>query len=129
MAYPGYTGPIDVSGSVTVSFPRTGSLQFAFELDGLEENCVDCGIHIHTGTTCSVASEVGGHYFREGTVDPWTTAGGAVYNSDGNGEAMGVFSVTSGFDTYEENLGHAVVIHAQDGTRLACGILVAGELI
>ncbi|KAL3810273.1 hypothetical protein ACHAXA_008641 [Cyclostephanos tholiformis] len=122
--YPGYTGDISPSGTVITTFLPQGNIQFAYDLQGLEPNCVDCGIHIHEGTTCDDAEEVGGHYYSVGE-DPWTSMGGAVYNSDANGEAAGSFTLKSGYDTCKENLGHAVVAHSQNGTRLSCGILTA----
>eukprot|EP00571_Detonula_confervacea_P006580 CAMPEP_0172330816 /NCGR_PEP_ID=MMETSP1058-20130122/61599_1 /TAXON_ID=83371 /ORGANISM="Detonula confervacea, Strain CCMP 353" /LENGTH=681 /DNA_ID=CAMNT_0013048047 /DNA_START=165 /DNA_END=2211 /DNA_ORIENTATION=+ len=148
--YPGYTGNIDTSGYVTVTFPEQDLIEFSYNLHGLEKGCTDCGVHIHTGTTCDVADEVGGHYFfavdtwtadggsSTGTtcdvadevgghyffaVDTWTADGGSIYNADGVGDASGSFRLTSGYDTYLDNVDHAVVIHGHDGTRLSCGIL------
>lgn len=120
--YPGYDGDIRPSGTVTVTFPRMDSLKFSFDLRGLETGCVDCGVHIHAGTTCDYADGVLGHYYST-DVDPWTTDEGAVYDADSDGNANGSFVLTSGYDTYSENVGHSVVIHGQDGTRLSCGIL------
>lgn len=54
--------------------------------------------------------------------DPWVTEFGSVYNSDEDGEAKDEFTVDSGYG-YEENNGHAVVVHAQDGSRVGCGVL------
>jgi Cu/Zn superoxide dismutase len=122
--YPGYTGGISPSGSVVVTFLPQGKMKFAYHLLGLEPNCVDCGIHIHEGTTCDDADAVGGHY-NSVEVDPWTTEGGAVYNSNVHGEAMGSFTLTSGHDTCKENVDHAVVAHSQNSTRVSCGILKA----
>jgi len=119
--YPGYTGNIDTSGYVTVTFPEQDLIEFSYNLHGLEKGCTDCGVHIHTGTTCDVADEVGGHYFF--AVDTWTADGGSIYNADGVGDASGSFRLTSGYDTYLDNVDHAVVIHGHDGTRLSCGIL------
>ena len=143
-AYPGYEGDIRPIGSVTVTFPESenngakltaedwGSIEFSYDLEGLEPNCTECGIHIHVGTTCDVADEVGGHYYcfaclstgdDDTEVDPWVPPV-AVYNSDMNGNAKGSFTLTSGYDEYAENLGRAVVIHARDGKiRVSCGIL------
>ncbi len=122
--YPGYTGGISPSGSVVVTFLPQGKMKFAYHLLGLEPNCVDCGIHIHEGTSCDDADAVGGHYYSV-EVDPWTTEGGAVYNSNVHGEAMGSFTLTSGHDTCKENVDHAVVAHSQNSTRVSCGILKA----
>jgi len=120
--YPDYTGDIQPSGRISVTFPSVDMLKLTYNIHGLEVDCTNCGVHIHTGTTCDVADEVGGHYYSI-DVDPWTTDGGAIYNATGYGAAKGSFSVSTGYDTYNENLGHAVVIHGQNGTRLSCGIL------
>ena len=124
--YPGYTGDLSVVGKVKVTFESIGSDKFFFSYDlkGLEVNCVDCGIHIHAGTSCATHEEVKGHGWNSVVVqDLWTRAGGAFYNSDSNGKAKGYFYSFNGFG-YEENLGHAVVLHGQDGTRLGCGVLM-----
>jgi len=90
-----------------------------------ESDCVNCGVHIHEGTTCTNASQVGGHYWddEDGSVaDPWTPEYGAAYNTTSVGTSISNFDLNSGFGL-AENLGHAVVFHAQDGTRIGCGIL------
>ena len=110
-------------GDIIVSFDTAGYLTFKFDIAGVEPNCVDCGVHIHTGTTCDTADEVGGHYWDDTTVpDPWVTEFGSVYSSNDNGVAEGEFTVDSGFNS-EENDRHAVVVHAQDGSRVGCGVL------
>ena len=122
-AYPEYTGDLDVSGKVKVSFDEADCLTLKLDLEGVEPNCVDCGIHIHSGTTCATADDVGGHYWDDASVeDPWVTAYGSVYNSDDEGCAKSKFTVDSGFG-FEDNNGHAVVVHAQDGARIGCGVL------
>ena len=99
--YPGYIGDIDARGSkVIVKFhDPDGMMEFNYQLNGVEADCTDCGIHIHTGTTCDDALLVGGHYWDAENVGYlWTTAGGAVYNSDANGKAKGAFDITNGYD-------------------------------
>lgn len=123
--YPGYSGDVSTSGSVTVTFPTPGVTKFEYDLRGLEESCNGCGIHIHAGTSCDAADKVMGHFFA-GPTDPWTPANGAVYNSDASGAAKGSFEMISGYDTYSDNLGRAVVIHSADGSRVSCSILEAG---
>ena len=102
-------------------------MTFKFDLKGVETNCVNCGIHIHTGTSCDTADVVGGHYWDSGkTEDQWVTAYGAVYNSDASGKDKDAFDLTNGYDI-DGNDGHAVVIHAQDGSRVGCGVLSKGK--
>jgi len=121
-SYPGYAGDLEVEGEVTVSFNNDDTFKFSFDLEGLEDECNGCGIHIHAGLTCDDAALVLGHGWNTvSTQDLWTSAGGSVYNSE-DGEAKGSFALYNGF-SYIENRGHAVVIHAQDGSRIGCGVL------
>ena len=121
--------------------PR-GTIEFIFHgksfmaranLSGLEADCVDCGIHIHEGKSCDSYDAVGDHYWRhddphfETHGDPWQIESGvrrAVYTSDGVGNTLPGhhFSLYSGYG-FEMNEGHAVVVHARDGTRIGCGVL------
>ena len=121
--------------------PR-GTIEFIFHgksfmaranLSGLEADCVNCGIHIHEGKSCDTYDTVGDHYWRhddpafETNGDPWQIESGvrrAVYTSDGVGNTLPGhhFSLYSGYG-FEMNEGHAVVVHARDGTRIGCGVL------
>ena len=121
--------------------PR-GTIEFIFHgksfmaranLSGLEADCVNCGIHIHEGKSCDTYDAVGDHYWRhddpafETNGDPWQIESGvrrAVYTSDGVGNTLPGhhFSLYSGYG-FEMNEGHAVVVHARDGTRIGCGVL------
>eukprot|EP00565_Helicotheca_tamesis_P008057 CAMPEP_0185730448 /NCGR_PEP_ID=MMETSP1171-20130828/9871_1 /TAXON_ID=374046 /ORGANISM="Helicotheca tamensis, Strain CCMP826" /LENGTH=292 /DNA_ID=CAMNT_0028399489 /DNA_START=72 /DNA_END=950 /DNA_ORIENTATION=- len=123
--YPNYTGDLRAVGKVVVSF-ATGSDNFLFRyrIGGLEADCTDCGIHIHAGTSCETHELVKGHGWNSVVVqDLWTAAGGATYNTNAKGRAKGYFHMFNGYG-YEENKNHAVVIHGQDGTRIACGLLM-----
>jgi len=122
-SYPEYSGSLTPSGKVTVSFNDDDTFTFSYDVSGLEEDCVDCGIHIHAGTSCATPADVKGHGWNSVVVqDLWSTAGGATYTSDSMGNAEGYFSMTNGYG-YEANANHAVVIHRQDGTRVGCGVL------
>ena len=68
--YPGYSGNLAVAG--TVSIATAGTTQtIDLSFTGLDAACAagagpagnSCGVHIHSGKTCSDASLVGGHYF------------------------------------------------------------------
>jgi hypothetical protein len=124
--YPGYTGNLTVTGSVAISFSRTNTTEFKahYFLKGLDPACsAGCGFHIHTGTTCSNASLVGGHYWTPSTIaDPWDYI---FYYASKNGTASGIASSFSSGYNYSSNIGHAVVIHTAGGTRVACGTLQA----
>lgn len=121
--YPGYTGAVAASGAVTVSYRADWTFEFAYDLAGLEADCTGCGIHIHAGLSCANAQDVKGHGWNTDVVqDLWTAAGGATYATDPEGVARGHFNTYNGY-SFGKNMGHAVVIHAQDGTRVGCGVL------
>jgi len=121
--YPGYEGGLNVAGSVRVTYRKDGTFKFRYNLEGLEADCEGCGIHIHEGTSCDSHELVKGHYWDDEVVeDLWTTAGGATYDSDAEGNAEGYFNVYNGY-SFGKNVGHAVVVHAQSGARVACGVL------
>jgi len=128
-AYPGYS-------TVGTNFPNGTVRVFSFEddvvriratLSGLEPNCVQCGLHIHSGLSCDDADSVGGHWYKDEKVteDPWA-AEKATYTSDSSGNAKASFYVYNGYD-YEQNVDHAVVIHGQDGSRIGCGVIKPEE--
>merc|ERR550539_2304562 len=124
-AYPGTNAT--VSGKIVVLVDTaTDDLTYSYRMRGLETSVVG-GTHIHSGTTCDDASLVGGHYWDSGVngtnPDPWTPAYGAVYSTNENGVAKGEFPLNSGYG-FDENLGHAVVVHASDGSRVGCGVLI-----
>merc|ERR1719411_199637 len=89
-SYPGYSGALATGGSVTVTTSGTGdaaSQILEYRLDGADvASCATtpvgvgnaCGIHIHSGVTCSDASQVGGHFWPAGSSDPWSAV---VYTS------------------------------------------------
>ena len=121
-SYPGYTGDLEVEGKVTVSFSSDSTFEFSYDLEGLEEECIGCGIHIHAGMSCDDADLVLGHGWQTViTQDLWTAAGGSVYNAV-DGKSEGSFMLYNGY-SYIENRGHAVVVHGSDGTRIGCGVL------
>jgi hypothetical protein len=127
-AYPGYKGALKPSGKVNVHFLHGDLFRFSLSLKGLETNCIKCGIHIHSGTTCSDAALVGGHYWNPAvygvnvTGDPWVPSKGAYYTSDASGKALRYFYTDQGYG-YDDTINHAVVIHANDGSRIGCATL------
>ena len=119
-----------MNGKIAVTFDSdTDDLTYSFRLRSLETSVI-AGTHIHSGTSCTDMAAVGGHYWDAGSngtnPDPWTSAYGAVYETNGIGSARGSFELNSGYG-FEENLGHAVVVHASDGTRVGCGVLQTGK--
>ena len=116
--YPGSYAPTP-RGRVIVRFQKKNvGLIFSYNVRKLPKNCKNCGVHIHVGKTCKTDAKVGGHYWREEVYpDPWVPEFGATYNSNAYGRARGYFSVTNGYG-YGDNKDHAIVFHAQDGSRI-----------
>ena len=94
-AYPGYTGDIAVSGVVVVSETDDDGITMMGTLTGLEAS-VTGGYHIHSGTACASADDVGGHYFEGMADDPWTT----------NYESCSVGSSTTSLSLDDSTLDH-----------------------
>jgi len=121
--YPNYTGDLTPSGTVMVTFNYDNTFKFKFSLEGLEKNCLNCGINIHEGVSCDTHEQVKGHGWNSEFVRDLWHSKYAVYNSDGMGKADSYFYLYNGWNL-GINSGHAVVIHGQDGTRLGCGQLM-----
>jgi len=80
-----------------------------------------CGLHVHSGRSCHSNSSVGGHYFH-GTQDPWSAYNGAYYPGNQHNFHSTQMIVQTGY-SLQDNIGHVIVIHARDGTRIGCGVL------
>ena len=119
--FPGYAGLVTMAGTVTVK-DSGDSLSLDYSMSGLEANATG-GIHIHSGTSCAEAAKVGGHFWTPlSDPDPWTTAAGATYTSDGTGASATQLTVKSGYNlagTY----GHTVVVHDKAGVKIGCAVL------
>jgi len=127
--YPGSSTTFDVAGAAYInSLTSDGIIRLTWELSGTDSACPTgtgnvCGIHIHTGLTCSNASLVGGHLY-EASEDPWTAVrynSTAGVSTDANG-----FLVATGLPM-SQLLGRALVVHNSVGAgeRIACGIIEA----
>ena len=126
--YDGYT---IVSGTVTVT--ASGTTQtFDMSLTGVDNHCSvwnagdannTCGIHVHSGTTCT--DDAGGHFYNQDIFadDPWASI---RYGGKGtvSGTADGVVSVDTGLQL-SELAGHAFIVHGWYGERVACALLAA----
>jgi len=115
--YPDYVGTAP-AGTIAVTQTADG-IAIQGVLTGLAGSATG-GFHIHTGYTCSVAAEVGGHYFDGMPSDPWST----TYTSDANGVAVMDMTMV-GFSLWDAMpvAGRAIVIHDATGTRIGCGLL------
>lgn len=79
-----------------------------------------CGLHVHSGDSCHDTDAQGGHYYNADSynVDPWLDIG--YLYTDSNGSAYHADCVTTGETVYAD---HAFLVHANDGSRVACDIL------
>lgn len=122
--YFNYAGNLSVSGLVTVA--SEGLLHYgSYTFEGLDPDCAggagdlanSCGIHIHSGMTCT--GDAAGHFWTGNvTSDPWIN----IAYTYTPGYTTGTFELITG--AYEEGLlGRAFVVHAYDGSRIACAIL------
>jgi len=135
--YPGYSGSFSsVVGTMkivgTSGTATTAKQCLTWDLAGLDTACTKgagddvangCGIHVHTGTSCESASDVGGHYFSTALAeDPWKPT---VYVSTAAGDSKqdSCVDVVTGLST-GDILGRVMVVHELDsGRRIACGAI------
>jgi hypothetical protein len=130
--YPGYAGPLDVQGTVAVrGWSSVGDkMTVTWVLGGLDPACTAgaapgvanaCGIHIHEGTTCADASQVGGHY-HSNEPDPWQPVRYVVapYQTSSGGE----WTLEIGYP-FSTATGRALVVHDVTGARIACRLLAS----
>ena len=124
-SYPAYDGSLSVRGTVSVRQNLLGpNIYLEGTLTGLRKNATG-GIHIHSGVTCSDASNVGHHYYDEqywGGTDPWNLP--VTYSSDSNGVstidiAMDGFSLTGDYPV----AGRVIMVHDVNGDRIGCGVI------
>lgn len=116
-----------VTGSVYVFQPdESGIIGYAGTSFGLAPGLLaatctavnGCGAHIHSGSSCADSPSQGGHlFFPPMAIDPWVDE---RYDSDGDGVATYSGILDMGFGDLN---GRAFLIHAEDGTRLGCGLL------
>jgi len=127
-AYPGYAGPLQVTGEVDAYLSRTGNVYITYSLAGLEDVCKTtpegvanaCGIHIHEGKTCDDADSVGGHYYDGDSIsaDPWSPVS-YVTGFRGHASGSGKAAIGQGQDI----AGRAIVVHDSTGARVGCATL------
>jgi Cu/Zn superoxide dismutase len=127
--YPGYDGDMKVEGTVSVSANVANDygsiLNVTYDITGATPTTDNsdpqyAGIHVHVGVNCD-KDYVAGHFYAT-TSDPWTTS----ERTDAAGDTAGFFSVATGL-TYQAQIGHTIVIHADDtdSTRIGCGVCEA----
>ena len=68
-------------------------------------------------------SPSGGHWY-ESVDDPWAYVGYDQTNSDGDGQFASCVSMGIDLASDPDQLvGHAFVVHANDGSRVSCGVI------
>lgn len=85
-----------------------------------------CGVHVHAGMGCEDKDAQGGHWWNDKELkdDPWALVGYLQTDSDGYGQYASC--VRTGFDVSSDPdmlVGHAFIVHANDGSRVSCGII------
>jgi len=85
-----------------------------------------CGVHIHSGSSCTDSAAQGGHWYNADDLDldPWAIVGYDQTDSVGHGQFASC--VYTGFDVAsdpDQLVGHAFVVHADDGSRVSCGVI------
>eukprot|EP00618_Florenciella_parvula_P035043 CAMPEP_0119529680 /NCGR_PEP_ID=MMETSP1344-20130328/43646_1 /TAXON_ID=236787 /ORGANISM="Florenciella parvula, Strain CCMP2471" /LENGTH=165 /DNA_ID=CAMNT_0007569375 /DNA_START=148 /DNA_END=645 /DNA_ORIENTATION=- len=119
-----YFDGVDSNGIVT-GFSQANHLEANVDsTNGVDCTAANgCGMHIHEGDACTNTTTQGGHYF-EGDEDPWATVG--YTSTDVNGySGMIDLKVDMGSLPIE---GKPFIVHANDGSRIACGIIESTTL-
>lgn len=128
------TEPLSDSGvTATVTAyqlnPTSDTICFFGKGSGLESNLNDstgsctakngCGVHVHGGDSCLNSTTQGGHYYdsMQVPIDPWLTV--RYEQTSSNGTAYFTNCVKTGETEYEKPF----VVHANDGSRISCGLL------
>ncbi len=79
------------------------------------------GMHVHEGTSCAFADNVGQHFFKDGGQDPWKDVQWSLFD-DSNTVQVADLSGSS-IPEFADMDGRAFVVHASDGRRVGCGLL------
>jgi len=97
-------------------------------LYGMDPDCASgrgdqpnsCGIHIHSGTSCT--TEAGGHFYQATVpTDPWVPA---VYSPSSDGVASSTLTVDTGASPSLIQ-GKTLILHEYSGTKAACAVIGA----
>ena len=129
--YPGYAGAA-ITGHARLYFHDDVNVTISYYLEGVDHECNhpnmtapnSCGIHIHAGTSCTDASQPGGHYYDKTTItaDPWAhveySEGIERHSRDAAGHAHANF----GYGLVK-SVGHVLVVHDITGARATCAVI------
>lgn len=85
------------------------------------------GVHIHTSKKCGHGVDAGPHWFQgqEDDMNDFWKNTPIEWESDAMGNANGEFMLNdyNASFPYDMNKGHSIIIHAPNGTKVACGVL------
>mmetsp|Transcript_9183 Transcript_9183/g.10609 ORF Transcript_9183/g.10609 Transcript_9183/m.10609 type:complete len:393 (+) Transcript_9183:111-1289(+) len=135
--FPGYDAevneiPVGPNGQVTLSFDPEGSFKFRYRLMGLNQ-CTNCKVAIHLGTTCDVFSAIGQSLWNSDSlrIDPWDSHNSpAMYNASyaeqrRERSSTGDFDMNIGYG-FDEVKGRVVIFSDSSGNGVSCGVLESG---
>ena len=126
--YPGAAHAGVRAGSFVEMSPSAEGVQlryhfnFANDLATLQPGAgLHGGMHVHKGTSCALANDVGEHFFKDGGQDPWKDVQWSLFG-DSNTVQVADLSGSSMPELADMD-GRAFVVHASDGRRVGCGVL------
>jgi hypothetical protein len=114
--HPLYTGELFPYGSVSLRFDTSNTTLAVIKAEGLEEKCDRCSWWVTGGDSCHDVNRVNvsPFYVRR---NPW---GGTFYSTH-EGVTLAVQKIFNGYGV-DDMAGKAVMLNAQDGSPLACGV-------
>ena len=89
------------------------------------------GWHVHTGSSCANAAEVGGHLLTATGDDPWANL---TYNLPSGGTVARVDATVGGFTLsggtgVSSIQGRVIVLHNGTGGRIKCGVISTARAV
>ena len=126
--YPGAARVGMRAGSFVEISPSSGGVQLRYHFNFANDPAtlqpgagLRGGMHVHTGTTCAVANDIGGHFFKDGAQDPWNDVQWTLFDGTNTAQAAGLSGLA--VPALTDMDGRAFVVHASDGRRVGCGVL------
>eukprot|EP00403_Amphidinium_massartii_P030879 CAMPEP_0178406044 /NCGR_PEP_ID=MMETSP0689_2-20121128/18710_1 /TAXON_ID=160604 /ORGANISM="Amphidinium massartii, Strain CS-259" /LENGTH=316 /DNA_ID=CAMNT_0020027075 /DNA_START=55 /DNA_END=1005 /DNA_ORIENTATION=- len=137
--YPGYVGTANVSGKILLVRHGNYTQDVYWSMDGADPTCLvdgasanQCGVHVHKGTSCDSAADIGGHYYdhKLNFQDPWQDVRYRTDPDSGRSQNVQGISVSSGYPL-SKLAGHVMVVHDSvfPGERVACCVIRASEML
>lgn len=123
---PAYSGAAVITGSAFMTFVKD-TVIIDYNLAGVEATCAtpnasaanSCGIHIHSGTSCTNSSSQGGHYYSPADqTDPWKQTYYIANDTVASGTVYVTYGAMSG-----ETLGRVMIVHDYTGARVTCSVI------